>query len=925
MKLPVPLLRTLGASLVALSFSACSGNETPDSLLSKAQDSIRASDPRSAEIHLKNLLQQEETNAEARFLLGEIHRQSNDLRFAEKELRRARDLGYDPKQVQPALFETMLALGDAQEVADEAKDISTGDALADARIRTAVGRAQLQLGKNDEARKAFEAALAAKSDHTPAKVSLALLQAGTDRPGARAAVEQILKDEPDSTDALSLKADLDIADRHFDAARKSLTQLIEQRPNDVASRAKLASIALELNDLEAAERETTHLRRLAPRSPITHYLTALVHSRKNNLNAAREEVQEALRLAPDYLPAVGLAAGLSLSANALESAEQFSRQLIERLPQNPVGFRVLGATLLKRNEPQRALDAVHPGLQRHPEDATLLAIAGEAALKLNQAKEAAGYFQRASSLSPDNARSRTGLALSHIASGDTSTGIEELEEAIELDAGNLQADVALITTLMRNREFDKALEAVDRLEKKAPPASALPSNLRGSVLAARGDLAGARAAFEKAAQTDPKFFAAAANLATLDLRDGRPGDARQRYETLLAADPKNPQAGVALAVLTARTGGTRDEVLGQLKRAREANPDAVLPILATARYLMQTNKPKDAIPMLQEASNRNATDVRILDQLALAFRQSEQPTQAIATWEKLLRVNPKAALAQFRIGETQLAGGDRDAALASFRKATEIAPDAVEPKVAAASVLLQQGRADDALRIGTQMAANEKTKVAGLMLEGDVQAASGKLPEAITKYRAAFAEQPTLPVGSKLHRALLAGKQEAQADKMLRDWIRTQPADLNLRMFAGESQTARKQWKEAFEQYAVVLEQQPKNAIALNNSAWALHELKDERAVDYGRRAYEAAPKSAAVIDTYGTILVAKGDRKGVELLREAVSLAPTSAQLRLHLAEALVKFDDKPGARSELETLLKTTPEGTVAESAKALLAKLD
>ena len=69
MKLPVSLLRTLGASLVALSFSACSGNEAPDALLAKAQESMRASDPRAAEIHLKNLLQQDETNAQARFLL----------------------------------------------------------------------------------------------------------------------------------------------------------------------------------------------------------------------------------------------------------------------------------------------------------------------------------------------------------------------------------------------------------------------------------------------------------------------------------------------------------------------------------------------------------------------------------------------------------------------------------------------------------------------------------------------------------------------------------------------------------------------------------------------------------------------------------------------------------------------------------------
>lgn len=229
------------------------------------------------------------------------------------------------------------------------------------------------------------------------------------------------------------------------------------------------------------------------------------------------------------------------------------------------------------------------------------------------------------------------------------------------------------------------------------------------------------------------------------------------------------------------------------------------------------------------------------------------------------------------------------------------------------------------MRIATRMRQDERTKITGLMLEGDLQAAGGNMTEAIGKYRTAFAAQKTLPIGSKLHRALLAAKQEDEADRMLRDWIRSEPSNLALRMFAGESQTARQRWKESFEQYAVVLEKEPKNPIALNNAAWALYELKDERAAEYGRRAYEAAPKAPAVVDTYGTILVAKGDRKGVELMREAVSLAPTSAQLRLHLAQALAKFDDKAGARAELETLLKTTSSGPVADSARALLAKLD
>lgn len=924
MKRSVFLTRALSAALITLSVTACSGNESSEALLGKAHESLRAADPASAEIHLKNLLQKDADNAEARFLLGKLYRQANNMTAAEHELRRAVDLGFDPARARPEWFETLLALGRGDELIAAARDASTGDALADARIQTALGQAHLQKRDLDGARTAFDAALAAKADHVPAQIGLVTLQAFQDRKAARAATESVLRQHPDSAEALALLADLDIADRQLDAARTALTKLIELRPNDTVSRAKLVSLSLDLNDLGRAEKDLAGLRRLAPKAPVTHFLSASVLSRKNELTKAREEVEEALRLAPGYLPALSLAAGLSLNANELERAERYSKQLIERLPQNPVGWRVLGATHLRRNEPQKTLDAILPGLKLHPDDTALLALAGEASLKLNQAQDATGYFQRASALAPDNARTRTGLALSHIAAGDTSTGIEELEEATALDAGNLQADVALVATLLRNREFDKALAAIDRMDKKAPATSALPANLRGTVLAAKGDLTGARAAFEKALQTDPTFLAAATNLATLDLREGHPGDARQRYETLLAKDPKNAQAAVALAVLTARTGGSKDEVLAQLKRAREADPDAVLPILASARYLTQINEPRDAIPMLQEASNRNPNDVRILDQLAQAFRRSGQPTQAIASWEKLLRVNPKAGLAQFHIGETQLAQGDREAALASFRKATAIAPNAVEPKVAMAGLLQQAGKSGEAMAIARELRGQEATKVAGLMLEGDLNAASGKMPAAVDSFRQAFAAQRSMPVGTRLHRALLADKREAEADTMLRDWIRAEPENLALRMFAGASQTARQHWKEAFEQYAVVLEKQPANAVALNNAAWSLHELKDERAVDYGRRAYEAAPKAASVIDTYGSILVSRSDRKGVELLREAVSLAPANPQLRLHLAQALVQFDDRAGARAELETLLQATPEGPVAESAKKLLDSL-
>lgn len=923
MKPPISLTRPLLASLIVLAFSACSGTEKPEALLAKAQASLSASDPKAAEIHLKNLLQVDENNAEARFLLAGIARDAGDLRSAEKEYRRARDLGFDRNKIGPPLLDSMYRLGEMKEIVEEARSLGLTDPPAQAQALTTVGNAHLRQGQAGEARKAFAEALAAQADYVPAQVGAAAVEAIDDRPAARAAVAQILKRAPDSVEALTLEGDLELADRKLEAARTRYRKVAELSPGNPEALTRAVSVSIELRDLEGARKDFEALRKAAPGSPVTLYLHAMIEAQANNTSVARDAVQEALRLAPEYMPAVTLAAGLNLSLGALEQAERYARMVIERTPDNPLGYRVLGATYLRMNQPDRALEAVRPVLNRRPEDPVILSIAGEAALKLNDPGTAATYFERASRANPDDARSRTGMALSHLATGDRTRAISELEQAVELDSNNLQADVALVMAHVRDRQYDKALAAVARMEKKAPT-NPMPSTLRGAVLSAKGDIKGARAAFEKALQIDPAFYPAAANLATFDLRDKHPDDARKRYESVLAKDPRNSQASVALAAITASTGGTRDQVLAELKKAREANPDAVLPILATARYLIETNTPKEAIPMLQEAANRNPENTQVLDVLANAFIRSDQRGQAISTWEKILRINPKSAAAQFRIGDAQLAAGDREAALASFRKAAEIAPGTVEPQVGMALVLQQQGKKDEAMRIATQMQSDAKLKLAGTVLEGDLLASDGKFAQASERFRAAFAIQRSLQLGSKTHRALLAAKREAEADTFLRDWIRAEPANLPLRLYAGESETMRKRWKEAFDQYAVVLEKEPRNALALNNSAWALHELKDARALEYARRAYEAVPNSASIADTYGVILSERGDAKGVEALRKAVELAPKNPQFRLHLAQALARIDDKAGARKQIDELLATTPSGDIADAARALQAKL-
>ncbi|RTK99817.1 MAG: tetratricopeptide repeat protein, partial [Lysobacterales bacterium] len=133
-----------------------------------------------------------------------------------------------------------------------------------------------------------------------------------------------------------------------------------------------------------------------------------------------------------------------------------------------------------------------------------------------------------------------------LASGDTDKAIDELETASELNQGLVQADVMLVLTLLQTRDFERAAKTAQALAEKEPK-SAMPLNLLGIAEMGQNDLVSARKAFEQALAVDPKFTVAELNLAQIDLRENKPEAAEARYQAVVARDPGNVQALLALA------------------------------------------------------------------------------------------------------------------------------------------------------------------------------------------------------------------------------------------------------------------------------------------------------------------------------------------------------------------------------------------
>ena len=913
----------LAATLVGLTLATAGCGDSSDALLAKARKSIAAKEPKAAEIHLKNLLQKED-RAEARFLLGQVHAASGDFRSAEKEFERALEAGFDKVQAGLALADVQFNLGDMAKVLSRTATLGPSQPADQARLHTLTGRALLATGKPVEAEKSFQDALTAVPGHLPAQIGLIMLAASRDIKAAAAQVDALLAKAPDSTDVLSLKGDLELAQGRQAEAAAAYTKVAAGEPLNRAARAKLASIAGEAKDYAGAQKWIDELKKLTGPAPGTMHLQALNDFRQGKNEAARDAVLMGLKNSPDYLPSVALAAAIYLNLNALEQAEANARTVLEKAPNSSLGYRLLGATYLRLNAPDRALQTVQPAIDRGAKDPVLLGIAGEAALKLNEPGKAAEYFSKAAAIAPDDPAQKTGRGVARIAAGDKERGIADLEAAAELTSTTSQADLALVTQHLRDKQWDKASAAVERLDKKQPN-NPLVNNLRGTVSLGKGDIPAARKFFEASLAQDPTFFAAASNLSALDLRDKKVEDARKRYTTLLEKDPKNVRAMLTLAQVIQGTGGDRKQVLEWLTKARAADKNSVATSMALARFHLGNNEPKEVIPILQEAVSAAPDRLELLDALGTAYLKAGDEAQAIKTFERILRVRPDSAPLQLRMGEFHMSRKEFDRALAYFRKSAELSPKAVEPKAAIASALASLGKIDEARAIATALQKEAPRSAAGAVLDGDILVFDKKYTEAAVSYRKALAVQKVLPISLKLHRTLLAAGKDGEADALLKTLLAENPQDISVKGYAAMTEIGRKRWAQAIPLYREVVAAQPNNALALNNLAWAQYEDKDPGALASAEKAYSIAPKSPEVLDTYGTILLAGGNpAKASDILKQAVAAAPKAYGFRLRLAEALIARGDTGDARKEIEVILAEVKTGPVREMAQALVKKL-
>jgi putative PEP-CTERM system TPR-repeat lipoprotein len=907
-------------SLLLATLAGCSKDDSPEQLIAQARQFESKGDSKAAIIQFKNALQARPDDAAARLALGRLYLKVGDQASAEKELRRAIELGSSRAEALPLLAKALLQQNKAQAVLDE-----TASASPTATVLSLRGEALLGLKRLDESRQAFDSALKLEPNNSDALSGLArhaLLKNDVD--GAVRLAESAVSHNPADVDALLFRADLDKAMGKLDAARVSYDKALQLNPDTAAAYLQKAYLDISQKQYDAARADIAALKKVAPGNLLAYHAQAQLEFTQGKYKEALGSIQNILKAAPDHMPSQLLAGATQFALGSLTQAEQHLKKYIESDPGNLYARKMLASVYLGLSQPQDALAQLATTLDTST-DTALLNIGGRAYLNLKQYDKSIATYQRALELAPDLAPLHVGLGLAKMSKGDGAGAVKAMRRGLELaPPTSVDSGVVLGMTYLQLRQYDEALAVLNQMLQRAPQ-SALLYNLQGGALLGQKNRTAARTAFEKSLQLQPSFFTAASNLARMDIADKKLDAARQRYQAFLDKNTGSAEAMLALADL-ALAENKQAEATKWLEKAHAAEPKLSGPALRLTQHYLAVGEKRKALTLISAMQVADPENPLLLDMLGKVHAANGDKPAALEAYGRLAAVQPRTSGITSRLATAYQELGELDLAADVLRKAHTERPRDAAIVLARVAVEAHRGNYEQAIMFAREVQALPDSKTAGMIVEAEVREAQQKPDLAIPLYQRAVQEnKASSPLRIKLANAYRQAGRPDEALKLVQQWRSERPKDHAIGVYLGELYVAQKKYPAAIETFTALLKSVPNNGIILNNLALAYQSVGDARALETAEQALKALPQSGAVMDTLGWMLVEKGDvGRGLPLLKRASAATPAAADIRFHLAAAHARNNDKAAARKELETLLSTKGNVVYTEQARALLKQL-
>lgn len=894
--------------------------------MAEAQAYVAKGNLSAALIQLRNAVQREPDNPNARYQLAAVALRAGDPVSAEKEIKVAQEKGLAEDSVLPVLAAAYLEQGKYDLVVNSIPEGNRA-AKTESEIRTLRGMAQLGLRNTAAGEASFKSALALDPKMLRAEIGLARVDASRQEyKEADSRLDGVLAHKPApeiAAEALLLKGQVHRLDKDADGAILAYSKVLEIAPSMLRARLERAEVYLEQNDNNKAAGDVGYVLKRAPTHPLAVHFQALLDLRKGDEDAAYDILQRQGTALGRFAPNLLLMAKLQVKRNELEGAQTKLTDYLQAVPRNVDARLMLGNLLLRKNLPDQAITVLKAApLDMDEGDLRVFRLLASASMRAGRVSEAGEWLDKAASVS-NTPKARTQLAVERLSLGQTDEAIKDLDSAIQMDPKATDSRVLLIVTHLRQGNFDEAEKIAKSLQTDMPD-SPIPDNLLGGISLARGDREGARRNFESAVQKKSDFLPAQMNIAKLDIAEGKLDDAVRQYTSVLEQNDKNTDVMIALAELALRRQQPT-EAESWLTKAVAVDSNAVRPRIALINFHLGQKDYGKAMTAARELRQVAPSNSDAMDAMGRVQLASGEASSAVDTYRGLVSAAPNVPLAHERLAQALVAAGDLAGAKTALRTGMASNPDAPQLASDLANLLQRTGDTVEALTVVRDWQRRHPDLAAGDLIVANVLAQQKQFGEAATSLASAQKKEPsgsTVVALARMHAA--AGNGDA-ATQELRQWIQQRPKDVAARDALAAMLISQKHYDDAAHESEELLKLQPNNPVVLNNLAWLYHQRKDSRALDYAERAHSLAPRSPAIMDTLGYILVTSGDTKrGVPLLKDAYDSSQKMPEIGYHLAAGLAKSGQSAEARTVLEAVLADKRTFDDKAEAKKLLDSL-
>lgn len=671
----------IGLLWLVMGLSACGGaTERKAKYLELSRTYYAQGNIEKAQVEVKNALQIDPKDAEARYLMGRVQERKQDFPAAVANYRAA--IEHNPAHIQARIrLGRIYVLGNAPDLAMEMVDAAlklepgNPDVLA---LRAAV---RLNKGNTPGATADAQMVLQQKPGHPDATSLLAGIFSRSGHPDkAIALLEQALKlDARDITSRALLAEIYDKGGQDYQAVEQ-LAEIVRIEPELLAHRLRLSAYYQAHKQIDKAE---AILHEAVAHSPeMVEAKMALIEflgARKGHVAAEQallkfidedrkayplrfglarvrlsrgdiekaaatyQELIEDLGTAPQGLEARTFLAKLRFAQGNLAEADRLVAEVLDKNSRDNEALLMRGTIALERQDATVAISDLRTVLKDQPQSGLVLRMLGKAHALNHEPQLALDNLRKAVEINPLDAESRLQLGQLLLRSREVDAAKVQFETVIKSDAKNLTGLESLFRVYMLKKDYTAAAGIAQRV-RSAYPDVGLGYYLNGMLNQQRKNHAASIVDFEAALKKSPR---AAEPLTAL-------------IGSYLAL--KQTQEGVA--TLQRIIGEMKDHapahnLLGELQLLRE-KPEAAISAFEAAVALVPgdplfvrnlasahvaAKAPDAAERVLKAGLTARPGDVGLQLELASLYQRLNRNDDAIEQYEAVLKRNSNSQMA----------------------------------------------------------------------------------------------------------------------------------------------------------------------------------------------------------------------------------------------------------------------------------------